>query len=471
MLNFAKRAAIILILIPSIQLFPSDTVKAATPFQDISATSALLAEANTGEILFEHNMRLRQPADTLAKIMTLLLATAAIENKEFTENDILEMTETALLDIEPGYTTQNIRQGEEMTLLDLMYSAFTGGSSEACNLIAEHIGGSVDEFIEMMNARAVELGCTNTHFTSAHGQSSDDHYTTARDQFLIFSEAMNNPLFAEITGVYRHTTEATNLSEPRRLSNTNSMLNTNGKYYFTHCTSGIVTNLYFDEIDHLSKRSFVAFAESEGLSLVAIVFGATDKLNEDESVDMRNLTEAKRLFEWGFSQYGWRVILSSIDIVEKVPVQHGAGADFVNVSPESEVRLLLDKNIPLEAFRRDVIIYSIVNDEPLVAPVSAGDVLGEVTLTRDGVEYGPILLVANTNVDLHSFEFIRMQIVELLSGKTARYVMWALGILVAGYIALVVRYNVIRRKRIQRIKAARRKLADERQGHIRHNGD
>ena len=429
---------------------------ATASFGDPVAAAMLLAEVDSEEVLFEHNMNLRHPADSLTKVMTVLLAVAAIEDGKAYEDEIIVMSESAWADVSSGDTTLNIRPGEEMPLLDLMYCAYFGKSSEACNMIAERIGGSVGAFVDMMNERATALGCDTTNFTNAHGKYDGSQYTTARDQFLIFKDAVGRPLFEEMTGDYRYTVERTNVSEQRRLVNSNSLLNQNGKYYFKHNTSGIAS------VTFEGGHSFVGSAEADGLSLIAVVLGSDEVINEDESVDMHNLTEARRLFEWGYAGFGWHTILSSSELVGKAPILHGAGADFVNLRPESSIKLLIPNDTPVEEFRRNVTIYSVDKDRPLVAPVEAGDVLGEVTVLWQGKKYGPILLVANTSIELHRFEYIRIQVADLLSSPAARYVIWALAILIAGYTALVIRYNVIRRKRVGRIAAAKRKLAEER---------
>ena len=452
-----KKIAIFSILLPATLLFSYIPAEASSSFVDIVAESALLAEADTGQILFEHNTRHRHPPGSLAKTMTLLIAVNAIESGEVKEGDLVTMTDTAWFDIAAKSSPLNIRPGEEMTLLDLMYSAYVGSANEACNMIAEHIAGSVESFVEMMNSRAVALGCDNTNFTNPHGQHHENQYTTARDQFLIFRDAVSKPLFAEISGVFRHTIQSTNMSDTRRLTGTNSLLNPNGKYYFRHCTAGKASVMF--EGGH----SFEGIAESDGLSIIAIVLGSDEILLEDDSYDMRNLTEARRLFEWGFSQFGWRIVISPSEPIAKTPILHGAGADFVNLRAESEIKLLLNNDIPLDAFIRTITIYSDDADEPLVAPIEAGDVLGEISVTRGGVEYGPVLLVANTSIQLHRFEFIRIQAKEMLSSPLVRKVIWGLVIIFVGYIALVVRYNIVRRKRMRRIALAKRRLAEERQ--------
>ena len=449
---------ILAVLVPAALLFARIPAAAAVPFRNLVAKAALLAEVDSGMVLFEHNMDSRHPAYALTKVMTLLVIVTACESGDADPEDIIEMTHSAHYNTNSISTARSILPGERMTLLDLMYSAYAGGADEACNLLAEHIAGSASRFVSLMNERAKELGCLDTNYVNTHGQYSERQYTTAMDQFIIFREALRYPLFVEITGAYRYEIEETNMSEPRRLTNSNEMLNSNSKYYYRPCTSGMASATYE------GGYSLVSFAEANGLSLISVVLGSDDFIYEDESVDLRNFTESQRLFDWGLSQFSRRTVLSPTDIVDKAPVMHGAGADFVNLRPEVSVELLLDNDVPIEEFVRVVTIYSVENGETLVAPIYAGDVLGEVTLTRKGTDYGTILLVANTSIELNRMQFIRMQVKDMLASSIARTVIWSLAALVLGYIALVVRYNILRRKRLKKIADAKRKLKEERQG-------
>jgi len=453
-----KKIVILIFLLPMSLLLCYVPAAAATPFSDIVAASAILAEADSGTLLFDDNMTDRHPADALAKIMMLLVAVSACETGGANPDDLVEMTESAWAGVDSKSTTLDISPGEKLSLLDLMYCAFTGGACEACNMVAEKIAGSVDAFVGLMNARAAEIGCENTNYTNADGQYNEKQYTTAQDQFYIFREAMSHPLFAEIAGAYRYTTAATNMSDPRKLVGSNSLLNANSKYYYSTCTAGLAGATYE------GGYSAVAFAQADDLSLISVVLGSDIIILDDESTQMRNLTESRRLFEWGFSEFEWRTILSSNEPVAKAPILHGAGADYVNLRPESSIKLLLSKDIPTDEFEKNVTIYSTDKGEALEAPITAGDVLGEITISRDNVDYGPVKLVANTNIELNRLEFIKMQITDILTSKTARLVIFALILLIILYIALVIRYNVIRRKRIRRIKEAKRRLKAERQG-------
>jgi len=439
-----------------LQIFIIIPASASVPFLNVSAQAAILAERDTGEILFAHNIHAQHPTGSLNKIMTLLIAAYHIENDIISDHEIITMTETAWYDITEESSSIGIEPGEEMTFIDLVYSSFIGNANEASNMIALRIGGSVDNFVRMMNDRAAEIGATNTRFVNAHGQFNPTQHTTAYDQFLIFNEAMRSLIFAEVSSTFRHVTEATDEFDSRTITNSNSLLNQGSRYYFRHGISGKDSNTYE------GGRSLVAYADENGLSLISVILGSTDFVYEDGATDIRSFSETLRLFTWGFDQFAWRDVLKTTDLLERIPVMYGSGADFINVRPESSLTLLLNESIPDEAFTRQITIFSIENDEPLVAPINAGDVLGEVRILRDGHEYALVPLVANTNISLSGVESIRRDIVDLLTTDTARNTMLILGGLVFLYLALLIRYHVVRANRRRRIRNAKSDIIRER---------
>ena len=456
-MRMIKKSVIFTVVFSTALLLARLPATAVAPFRDLAAYAALLAEVDTGTVFFEHNMNKSHPADSLARVVTLLLVIEACEAGNIDPDDAVEITDSAFYNINPSSATLGIQPGDVMTLQDLMYCAYVGNASEACNMIAEYTAGSTLTFIMNMNTYVKGIGCQSTNFTNTNGQFNAMQYTTAADQFIIYREALSHPLFVEISGTLRYDADSGGESESYRLTSQNALLNPNSKYYYRPCNSGI-TSATFE-----GGYSIVAFAESEGMSLISIVLGSDAVTNEDESVDMRNLTEGRRLLEWGFSSFSKRTIVSTDIPVGKAAVTHGAGADFVNLRPESSITLLLDNDVRDEDFNRKITVYSTENNETLFAPVNAGDVLGEMTVTRNGVDYGTVLLVASTSIELHRLQFIKMQITDLLTSKAARLIMWALTMLVLGYIALVIRYNILRRRRLQRIAEAKRKLIEERQ--------
>jgi len=456
-----KKTAFFLLLVFLLQAVSSIPGIATTSFRDLAATSALLAEKENGIVLYENNSTLRHPADSLTKIMTLLLAVNAVEGEEISDNEIITMTDTAWHDINESSTTLDILPGEEMTFIDLMYSAYVGNANEACNMLALRISGSVNAFVNLMNDTAREIGATNTRFMNPHGQFHNSQVTTAYDIFLIFSEALESPLFLEISGTFRHITESTEDFESRTITTSNQLINPSSRYYNRYCLSGR------DSATYEGGHSAVSYAEEDGLSLISIILGSDVHIFEDETTDMRSFSETLRIFQWGFSQFAWRDILKTTDLLARVEVQHGSGADFVNARPAESLSLLLDNSIPIEDFERRITIFSARRNEPLVAPISAGDVLGEVVIMRDGEEIARVPLVANTSINLSGVEYIRGHVVDLLQTNTVRNVIIVLVILLAVYVVLVVRYNIARANRLRKIKNAKNDIIRERHQNFR----
>jgi len=455
-----RKISVFLLAAVVIQVFTAFPASSSSTFRDLAARSAIIAEKDGGTILYENNATIRHPADSLTKIMTLLIAALKVENDEISDHELITMTESAWHDINDNSTTQNIHPGEQMTFIDLMYSAYVGNANEACNMLALRIAGSIDSFVVMMNELAKDFGADNTNFVNTHGQYNDSQFTTAYDQLMIFSAAMKSSLFAEIAGTYRHITESVDESETRTLSSSNSLLNQGSRYFYRYCVSGR------DSATYEGGYSLIAFAEEDGLELISVILGSDVLVFDDESTDMRNFSETLRLFQWAFGQFAWRDILKTTDLLARVPVIHGSGADFVNARPEAALTLLLDNSITLESFTRDVTIFYDDNN-PLIAPVGAGDILGEVVVSRSGVEYARIALIANTNISLSGVEYIRSQIIDLLSTNTARNILFILAGLLLLYIALVIRYNIVRANRIRKIKNAKSDIIRERHQNFR----
>jgi len=313
----------------------------------------------------------------------------------------------------------------------------------------------------MMNRTASDLGAANTRFTNPHGQYNRMQYTTAYDQYLIFSEAMKSSLFAEIAGTFRHITESHDETESRVLTTSNAFLNQNSRYFYRQCVAGR------DSATFEGGYSMIAFAEEDGMSLISVILGSNVLIFEDESTEIRSFSETLRLIQWGYSNFAWRDVLKTTDLLARVPVLHGSGADSVNLRPESSLSLLLNNAVPTEAFIRNITIFSERDNVDLVAPIEAGTVLGEVIISRDGVQYARTNLVANTNIELSGIEYIRGQVSALLATPTVRTIIFVLIGLIILYLILVIRYNIVRANRLRRIKNAKEDIIRERHQNFR----
>ena len=455
MLKVVKFTIISFLCLLTVFVSAAPALAAAPPVTD--AAAVLLVEGISGTVLFEENKDTKRSPDSLAKIMTLLLAVDACDSGSVSQRDIVTANDSAFFNIDQNSSNQNIVPEEELLLIDLMYCAFLGSANEACNIIAEHISGSVSDFVTEMNSRAAELGCKNTHFTNTHGQVDSEQYTTAWDMYLIYRAAMENPGFAEISRALQYRTTSTNKSDVRNLTNPNYLLSEKSRYYYRLCTGGKPSATYEN------GYAFVSSAEYENMQLFSVLLGTKAITLEDRSTLMLNLSDSKALMEWGFESFEWTTILSSSELISKIAVRHGDGADFVNLRPIESISLLAPIGTSREEFERVVRLFPEERGEELVAPISSGDVLGEIALKKDGKSYGTVKLVADTSVKLLRIKYIEERVLEVLKSPIVKIVIISVIVLFVGYILLLIRYNRKRRARRRKIAEAKAKIIEDRQ--------
>ena len=181
-----KQYLTFLVCIIGLLLFHSDIDAKKKP--SISAESAIVMDVQSGTILYEKNMDKKQYPASITKIMTALIA---IENSSLSET--VTYSREAVTNLEINASNIEIKPGEKLSMEDSLYAILLMSANEACNGVAEHIAGGIDNFVKMMNARAKQLGCTNTHFANANGLWMKNHYTSAHDMAIISREAYRNP--------------------------------------------------------------------------------------------------------------------------------------------------------------------------------------------------------------------------------------------------------------------------------------
>ena len=169
-------------------------------------------DANSGEILYEKNINSKRYPASITKIMTTLVA---IENCN-SLYDTITYSQNAIDSIEPGSSQIYIEPGERLSVEDSLYAIMLESANEACNGVAEHIGGSIEGFVDMMNEKAKEIGCKNTHFMNPNGLHHDDHYVSAYDMALITKAALENEIFQKISSTVSYTVPVTNKCKTQR---------------------------------------------------------------------------------------------------------------------------------------------------------------------------------------------------------------------------------------------------------------
>ena len=429
---------------------------AALSDPDVRAKAVLLADLDSGIVYYSKNADQKVYPASLTKIMTVLLAVEAIEAGEVSPYDQVTASNTCTFDMIEDASTANIQPGETMTLENLLYCALISSANEACNIIAEYIDGSVAKFVDHMNRRAEELGCTDTHFANTHGLPNEEHYTTASDFYLISAEAVSHSLFMEICDTPTFTVPATNVSEARVLQSTNGLINENSEYknYVYPYAHGVKTGY-----TEAAGYCLVSTAQKDDIRLIAVVMGSPSEENANGTRDYYNFIDSIALYNWVFNNFSRIDIVSDSELVAEVPVSMGADADSVPLRPSAALSALLPADSATDNFERSITIYSEAVGETLTAPVEAGELLGEMTVSRDGVVYGTVPLVASVSIDLARSEYVRARIAHTLTRPVVLIVLAVLVILLIVYIRLIMRYRANRKRYLAAARRARAKQA------------
>ncbi len=413
----------------------SSVTVAADPDFSVDATAAMLIELNTESILFEQEAdRLIYPA-SLTKIMTCLLA---IENGNL--DDMVTVSETALENLHPDGSSAELKVGEQLRFEDLLYCVMLASANDGCNVIAEYISGSVEEFVALMNERAAEIGCTGTHFTNTHGLHDDDHYTTARDLARITMVALQDETFYTICTTTSYVVPATNLSDERTLHTTNYLVSDamTPQYYWAQA-KGVKTG-YTSQ----AGRCLITTASGGGMDLLSVVCGAKTVVLSSGDLELENFVESRKLLEYGLSNFDYATVLSNLDTIAQIDVNFSAGSDSVVVSPNQSITSILPKDYDESLLERDV---TLDNPDGVDAPIAEGDKLGSVTVTYDGTELGSADLVAITDVPRSEFSYFRTKVKNFFLSYWWILLLILLAILILLYMFVYLRAQHRRRKR------------------------
>lgn len=251
---------------------------------DVQSASAIVMEASTGTILYEKNsMDAHYPA-SITKIMTTLLA---LENGNL--SDTVTFSSDAVYKTEGSGIARDV--GEQMTLEQCLYAVMLESANECAYAVAEHIGGTMENFVSMMNQKAAELGCQNTHFNNPHGLQDENHYTCAYDMALIAKAAWQNEMFRIITGTPSYMIPPTNKHvDETPLQNHNCMLHPfrTAKHVYEYCVGGKTG------YTEAANSTLVTYAQKDGMTLICVVMDVQSPGQWDDS---------RALFDYCFDNF------------------------------------------------------------------------------------------------------------------------------------------------------------------------
>ena len=363
---------------------------AALEEPDIQCKAALLVDAHTGAVVYAKNEHQELYPASLTKIMTCLLTLEAIDKGKLDMNQAVTASASALEGLPSDGSTANIQVGEVMTVEHLLYCMMLVSANEASQILAETISGSVAAFVGEMNAKAQALGCENTHFVNPHGIHDSQHYTSAWDMYLIAKEAMKYEQLMTICDTPTAVIPATNVSAARTLRTTNYLI---GSWYTRGYLNGDAHGIKTGSTSQ-AGYCLVSTATRGTRSFVSVVLGGERTELENNEIRTYSFYDTNQLFNWAFDNFTYQTLLREDDMVLQVTVSLSED-DHVVVHPKNDVEILLPNDVAPEAVER---VPSLAAD-PVEAPIAAGDVLGTMTLSYNGVEYACVDLLALNDVE------------------------------------------------------------------------
>lgn len=325
--------------------------------------AALMYEMNSGTLLYTMNPDAKMYPASVTKVMTCLLA---LEHGGFEE--MVTVSEQVVANRDPDGSHCSLVAGEEMSLKNLMYCLMVASANDAGSVISEYIAGDEAAFVEMMNQKAQELGCTNTHFANPHGLHDENHYTTARDLAKIVLAALEYDLFQEIYSTRTYEVPATNKSEARKLTTTNYMMDkSHVEYYYDERVIGGKTGFTTP-----AGRCLAAVSEEGNMRLLTIALGGETGTNENGLVSYGSFSETLLMLDYGFNNFNMGTILTPDAVLQSFTVLNGEN------STQGYVKESVSTVLPLDANNTQLRYEYVLDQDPLTAPVEADQPIGVV---------------------------------------------------------------------------------------------
>lgn len=446
-----KIFSVILSLILILSSFTCLSIPSSASFNSLLETEAdvvLLVNTDTGNVIFDKNASKRTAPASLTKIVTCILV---LENC----SDLNQVVTAKRECIDGLYAmnaaTVGILAGEELTVDELLHCLMIPSAADAANILADFIGGSIDNFVTMMNDFVKSLGCENTNFINPSGLDGGDTnmYTTAEDLYKITSYALQNPQFKELSNILRYQIEPTNkYPHVRYLNNTNKMLNPAYKDYYNSAVAGVKTGT-----TGLAGHCVISTASKNGYNYMLLVLNAPQYDIDNDGVEENvAFTDSKKIYEWAFLNIVLTKVTSATDIVTVVDVKYNWKTDHLALVPETELSAL----VPIGTETGSLQIRPVAAETPAVvnAPVKKGDVLGKAEIYYGDDIVATVNLVASEDVSGSVILRIGGFLSSLFKTAFMKILLCLAAVLIAVYIALIIRKNKIKakRRRPRRIK-------------------
>lgn len=359
-----------LLLLPGIAQADELPMKAEAPIT-LTSPSAILCEASTGQVIFEKNADERRPVASVNKVMTILLTLEAVDEGRVSLEDQVTVSPRAA---SMGGSQAFLDAGERYKLSELLKTVIVASANDSAVALAEHLAGTEESFVRLMNTRAEELGLTNTHYANCTGLPAQEHYTTARDVAKLSAQLDLHPIYYRYSTIWMDEIK-------HRGGRVTSLTNTNRLIRFYPGCDGYKTGSTNE-----ARYCVSATAKKEGMRLIAVVLGTP--------AGQTRFDEARAMLEYGFTNVQLVTPIAQGQALDMtVPVRLG-GRDEVSVLSGGTCSLL-ERRGEKNALSLEAALVEKVN-----APVYAGDVLGEIRVKRGDEVVAVVPAVAGEDVQL-----------------------------------------------------------------------
>lgn len=407
----------------------------------------VLINLDTDTTVYEKNADERLEPASITKIMTYVVVCDHVEDLENTKTTVSPNINAELTGT--GSSMSGVIEGEELSILELLNLMMVPSGNDAALVLAEYVGGGDwHNFVDMMNEKAQELGCKDTHFANPHGLHDDQHYTTPNDMALITKYALNLPYFSEITNQLYYTLRATNKSnQPRTVYSTNRMLSQNmdnGLYYYQYA-KGIKTGSH-DEAGYC----LVSMAVKGSYTYLCVAMGCPYYDENGQPNHHGEMLDSKKLYEWAFSNLKMTSVVQKGDPQGEVDLNYAWNKDTLLVEAAKDFNTILPASV-----KSSSIVVTTDLPDSIDAPVEKGQKIGTAVLSYAGQELTTIDLVASESVERSNMLHTMAQVQDVVTSIWFIAIVGIIALLLILYIIIAVVYNR-KKKKLKKVKKFRR---------------
>ncbi len=402
---------------------------------DIMAPAAYVVNLDTNIVVYEKNSETPLQAASLTKMMTTLLL---LENYQDQLDTISVTAPSYIYDLiwekTTNASTADIRKGETQTLRNLLYAMMLPSANEAAYIVADYMGGgSIDNFVAMMNEEAARIGCTGTTFTDPCGLDPGN-VTTARDAYLLVRVAMGYDAFAQAAGEESYQMPAsTKHDSPYTILTSDKLVSPSSNYYRSYTKGGKTGSL--DD-----WQNFAGWHTQDGETYVSVVLHSP-KTDEDPRPA---LTETAELMDWAFATFTVTAALDTTQPITELPIVYSSQTDTVMIYPADDMQTILPRQGGAELTEKTFNV-----PEHLSAPIKQGDVVGTVTVTMQGETVGTVDLLAGSSVDRNELLYTMAKVKVFFSSTYFKVVVVLCIIAAAVYAVLWVYVMLLTVRRVE----------------------